>query len=384
MQENEKAIGYVEKALEATKTNSCNLYDVANYYIYAGNLYRQLNQLQRSHQMLAYGLSLAKQIEHKEDIRDGYLYLHQLFASTGKYDSAYHYYVLYDKLKDSISNENTRREIRGIEATYKIEKKDREIELLRQQAELIQEASNRKLLIRNLVILFFILVAVIIGFILNRRELRRKNLQQQEINKRQNEIFNVVSSTQDQERKRIAQDLHDGMGSLLSAAKLKLSGMQTNNGIEDTIRILDDASVELRNIAHNIMPATLSRIGLTGALQNFFGRMKDGPLQFHFTHHGFDERIDEEKEILLYRVVLELVNNVVKHAKAKNVTIQLLKYPESINLIVEDDGIGMAGETNREEGTGLRNIASRVSYLKGNFSVDSGARGTTVIIDLPA
>jgi two-component system, NarL family, sensor kinase len=380
------ALTYVQKAIEYTKKTSCNLYDVASYYIYAGNLYQQVNDHTRSFHMLRAGLSLARQIDHKEDIRDAYLYLHQLFARTSQFDSAYLYYSLYDGLKDSISNEKTRREIRQIEASYKVEKKDHEIELLLQQKALEEARTNRKLLYRNLVIIFFMLVTVIIAFILNRKELRRKNLLQQEINQRQNEIFNIVSSTQEQERKRIAQDLHDGMGTLLSAAKLKLSALsgQEEGPVRDTIRILDDAVTELRNISHNIMPATLSRIGLVGALQSFFGRLSNPGINFHFSHHGFSGRIDEEKEIILYRVILELVNNVVKHSGADAVTIQLIKFPDHINVIVEDNGRGIQQSLSDDQGIGLKNISSRIGYLKGSFTIDSGVNGTTAIIDIPA
>ncbi len=378
-----QALNYVMKAIAFTSHVSCNLYDVANYYIYAGNLFLQEGNSSRSFEMLRKGLSIAEAIDHKEDIRDAYLYLHRLFAGNARYDSAYYYYSLYDSLKDSISNERTRREIRQIEASYKVEKKDREIQMLLQQGALQEASTRRKLLIRNLVIIFFVFVAIIIAFLLNRRDLRRKNERQKEVNRVQNEIFNIVSSTQDQERKRIAQDLHDGMGTLLSAAKLKLSSLPANDqALVDASRILDDAIAEMRNISHNLMPATLSRIGLVGALQNFFGKM-NGPLQFNFIHDGFHHRIDEEKEIILYRVVLELVNNAVKHADARTVTIQLLKYPDSINLVVEDDGRGMSRERSDGDGIGLRNIASRISYLKGKFTMDSGSSGTTAIIDIP-
>lgn len=379
------ALHYVEQSIEFSKRTSCNLYDVASYYIYAGYLYQQSDQPARSLWFLRSGLTLAKTIGHKENIRDAYLYLHQLFASTGNYDSAYAYYALYDRLKDSISNEKTRAEIQQIEASYLVEKKDKEIELLLQKQALDEAKTKRKLLLRNLVIIFFGLVTVIIAFVLNRKELRRKNMLQQEINRRQNEIFNIVSSTQDQERKRIAQDLHDGMGTLLSAAKLKLSGMneKEESAIGETIQILDEAVSELRNISHNIMPATLSRIGLVGALQNFFGRVTNPGITFNFIHHGFTGRIEEEKEMIVYRVILELVNNAVKHSGATAVTIQLVKYPDHINLIVEDNGRGMPKDATASDGIGLKSISSRISYLNGTFTLDTGGGGTTAIIDIP-
>ena len=135
------------------------------------------------------------------------------------------------------------------------------------------------------------------------------------------------------------------------------------------------------------MPATLSKLGIVAALQNLIDKLssKEG-LHISFTAYGFEERIEETTEISIYRIILELINNIVKHSMAGKVTIQLIKYPGYINLVVEDNGQGFDYEKANEEkkGIGLGNILSRVEYLKGTIEFDSSpGKGTSIIIEIP-
>ncbi|MBK7561841.1 MAG: hypothetical protein IPI68_10025 [Chitinophagaceae bacterium] len=154
-----------------------------------------------------------------------------------------------------------------------------------------------------------------------------------------------------------------------------------------TLQLLDEASAELRSISHNIMPATLSKLGLIAALKNLSKTISShSGLQVNFTSHDFMERIPEQTEMSIYRIVLELINNIVKHARASKVTIQLIKYPDYINLSVEDNGRGFdyRNALQEKKGIGLGNILSRVEYLRAKMNVDSvPGSGTTVIIDVP-
>jgi two-component system, NarL family, sensor kinase len=149
--------------------------------------------------------------------------------------------------------------------------------------------------------------------------------------------------------------------------------------------LVDDAISELRNISHNLMPATLSKLGLVAALQNHFEKIRNlADLQINLVVHGFTERIVEEKEMILYRIILELVNNVVKHADATVLTVQLIKYPGEIMLTVEDNGSGFSENALYKSGIGLSNIRSRIAYLEGNIRIDTNEdAGTTVIVDVP-
>jgi two-component system, NarL family, sensor kinase len=230
----------------------------------------------------------------------------------------------------------------------------------------------------------------------NSYRLKQKNKYQQALNRQQNELFNAIVTTQDQERKRIAQDIHDSLGSVLSAAKLKLSSLEESKKIlppdqlekyQTSLDLLDEASTELRNISHNIMPATLSKLGLEAALQNLIDKIAaHSKMQIHFSAHGFEGRLEEKTEMSIYRIILELINNIVKHAAAEKVSIQLIRYPAYINLMVEDNGRGFDHNKALEEkkGIGLGNILSRVEYMNGSVEIDSSpGEGTTVIIEIP-
>ena len=242
----------------------------------------------------------------------------------------------------------------------------------------------------------FVFLLIVLLLLYNSYRLKQKNKYQQELNRQQNELFNAIVNTQDQERKRIAQDIHDSLGSVLSAAKLKLSSLEESKKIlspdqlekyQASLDLLDEASTELRNISHNIMPATLSKLGLEAALQSLIDKIAvHSKMQINFTAHGFEGRIEESTEMSIYRIILELLNNIVKHAAAQKVTIQIIKYPAYINLMIEDDGRGFDYNKAFEEkkGIGLGNILSRVEYLNGTFEIDSATgKGTTVIIEIP-
>ena len=377
-----KALNYSLEAITLASTNSTTKYDIANYYINAGDVYKELKEFGKALRYLGYGLILARDIQHRENTMDAVNYLYQTYALQNRYDSAFYFYQLFTSLKDSIVNNETKMKVAGIQGQYDVAKKDKEI--------------SRQQQIRNILIGSFACLLIVLLLLYNGYRLQEKNKYQQEHYRQQNELFNAIVTTQDQERKRIAQDIHDSLGSLLSAAKLKLSSLEESKQLlspdqlekyQDSLSLLDEASSELRNISHNIMPATLSKLGIVAALQNLIDKISShAGLQISFTAHAFERRIEETTEISIYRIILELINNIVKHAMADKVTIQLIKYPEYINLVIEDNGRGFNYEKAVEgkKGIGLGNILSRVEYLKGTIEIDSSqGEGTTVIIEIP-
>ena len=377
-----EALKYSLAAVDSSVKNHTNDYEKAGYYINAGDVYKKLKEYHKAISYLSFGFNLSVAIHHRENIRDAAEYLAQTYALEEKYDSAFFFYHLFTSLKDSIVNNETKMKIAGIQGQYDVAKKDKVIERQHQ--------------LRNILIGGFAFLLISLLFLYNRYQLRQKNKYQKELNRQQNELFNAIAAAQDQERKRIAQDIHDSLGSILSAAKLKLSVLKESQPLlsteqtEDfltTLQLLDEASAELRSISHNIMPATLSKLGLIAALKNLSNTISShSGLQINFTSHDFAERIPEQTEMSIYRIVLELINNIVKHAQANKVTIQLIKYPDYINLSVEDNGRGFdyGSALQEKKGIGLGNILSRVDYLRAKMNVDSvTGRGTTVIIDVP-
>ena len=377
-----KALKFSLAAIDSSLKNSTNKYEKAGYYINAGDVYKELKNYNKAISYLTFGFNLSREIQHRENIRDAAEHLAETYTLQSKNDSAFYFYRLFVGLKDSIINNETKMKIAGIQGQYDMAKKDKEI--VRQKE------------IRNILIGSFILLLISLVFLDIYYRLKQKNSYHKKLNFQQNELFNTIAAAQDEERKRIAQDIHDGLGSILSAAKLNLSSLKESRPLlsneqitnaETTMQLLDEASVELRSISHNIMPATLSKLGLIAALKNLtYTISSNSDLQIDFSAHYFTVRINEQIEMSIYRITLELINNIVKHAQANKVTVQLIKYPHYINLLVEDNGQGFDYKNAllEKNGMGLVNILSRVDYLKAKMNVDaSPGRGTIVIIDVP-
>jgi signal transduction histidine kinase len=215
-----------------------------------------------------------------------------------------------------------------------------------------------------------------------------------ELSVKQNEIKRALFFGEEKERKRVAQDLHDGMGSLLSTLKLNAESidlsskkLEKNEAIayQNVLEMIDKACTELRNISHNLMPSSLEHFGLKITLESLIERINsNGGTHFSFQIFNLEEKIDAQIEINIYRIILELVNNIIKHAKAKKASIQLIFENQLIMLITEDDGIGFNYSNQKVPGTGLLNIKSRTESMNGKINIDSKeSRGTTIIIEIP-
>ncbi|GGB17177.1 ATP-binding protein [Puia dinghuensis] len=388
MQNYREALIFSEKTLKDIETAPWyNEYDRALYYINAGDIYKGLGDFPRAVNMTRRGLAIALRIRHREDVQDAWCSLADIYARQHRYDSAFFYYKLYAALKDSIINDRSRQEIAEIHERYAADRKDKEIAL---QKELLA----RQRLWKNILLVSFVFLVAFILLLYNRRRLKQRADYEVKLSRQRNDLFGAVIMAQENERKRIAQDIHDTLGSLLSAAKLNLSALDEGFLRSDqvpryrtSLKLLDEVSAELRNVAHNIMPAGLSKIGLPAAMKGLLDSLANpSGLKVSYSFYGFEERLPEEVEISVYRILLELVNNVIKHAGASLLTVQMIKYPAYINIIVEDDGVGLgaAQGSGPGKGMGLGNIRSRVGYLKGTMEIDSKeGTGTTVLIEIP-
>lgn len=384
-----KALEYAIMTLKDIETTRYNEYDRASYYINAGDIYKDLAENDSAVHMTRQGLLIARSILHREDMLDAWHTLADIYALQHRYDSAYFYYNLYSGLKDSVSNEKSRMEIEEIHEHYAADKKDKEIALQKEQL-------ARQNLLKNILIFSSISLIAFILLLYSRRQLKQRADYEVKLNRQRSDLFGAVIMAQENERKRIAQDIHDTLGSMLSAAKLNLSGLdgdkvpftaEQSQKYRSSLKLLDEVSTEMRNIAHNIMPAGLSKIGLSAAVKGLLDTLATpSGMTINYSVYGFEGRLSEELEISIYRILLELINNVIKHSRATLLTVQMIRYPDYINLVVEDDGTGFdgRGSIDQVKGMGLGNILSRVKYLKGVLDIDSkvGA-GTTVLIEIP-
>lgn len=188
---------------------------------------------------------------------------------------------------------------------------------------------------------------------------------------------------QEAEQKRIAEDLHDELGGNLAAIKMNLQSLEANNeNLGNIIRLIDTASTNARNIAHNLMPPEFEKTTMEELLQNFFNKLnREGRICFNFYKTGTNGHFDKHDELIIYRIILELTNNIIKHSQAAEATVQLINYDTYLEIMAEDNGRGFNNKD--AEGIGLKNILSRVNFLQGIINIDTGNSGTTVMIKLP-
>lgn len=218
------------------------------------------------------------------------------------------------------------------------------------------------------------------------------NMMQQLSLQRESNMRTLLSGV-DKERQRIAQDLHDGSGVALTALKMKLhllkinSLPQTQNDetVEKLMHEVDKIYEDLRHISHNLMPKTLSKLGLYPAIDELIDQFKTAAPQIKFKYYKKSDihHFSESAKINLYRILQELLTNVVKHANAKYVSLQIIRHNDSLMISIEDDGVGYDIGL-QKNGTGLTSVESRVQMLHGNLSVDTAPQnGTFISIFLP-
>lgn len=204
----------------------------------------------------------------------------------------------------------------------------------------------------------------------------------------------AVLEAEERERQRIAQDLHDGVGQMMSAVKLNLSAFQSElqitdeqikNKFENIFSLVDDSCKEVRSVSHNMMPNALLKNGLSTAVREFLNKIDSNALEVNLYVEGLDEHLNSDVEIMLYRVIQECVNNAVKHAGASKLDLSIIREEKNLSVSIEDNGKGFdTSDMDLFSGIGLKNIISRVEYLKGNIEFDAKEnKGTAIIIHVP-
>ena len=203
------------------------------------------------------------------------------------------------------------------------------------------------------------------------------------LNEQQQELTRQIINTQELEQKRIAEDLHDELGGNLAAIKMTLQSFHLpQKQSQILMQLIDDASTNTRNIAHNLMPPEFEKTILNDVLSNYYSRLNtESNTRFHFHTSGEDHQFSKEDELVIYRTIIELTGNILKHAQATEATIQLIYYDNQLEIMTEDNGKGITRKDN--DGIGLKNVQSRVTYLNGEMRIDSGPGGTTIMIQFP-
>jgi two-component system NarL family sensor kinase len=345
------------------------------------------NQLANCKRYLDSSFQIIEGTNKKEDFKNYYKVLSDYYKASGDPSNALKCADLYSVYKDSLLNAENQKAIADMQTKYDVEKKDQQIKL--QQSELVR----RNILLIGLAALSVLLLLLGISYY-NRMQLKQQTRLQDEIMKQQDYATKAVIEAEENERKRIGSDLHDGVGQLMSAAKMNLSAIEDRvtfhseedkQAYEKSIALVDEGCREVRAVSHTIMPNALLRAGLSNAVKEFIEKLDNRTLKINLHSVGLNERLDSNIETVLYRIIQECVNNVIKHSKANALDISLIKDADGISATIEDNGKGFhVVEKQKGEGIGLKNIQTRVTYLKGSLDIDSApGRGTLIAIHVP-
>jgi two-component system, NarL family, sensor kinase len=353
-----------------------------------GNIYADKKEYAKADSIYKKALEIGtKAVNCLPEINKIYFSYAQLLEAKGDTSKAYQMFKLYSATKDSLYTNNVGNVFAELETKYKTLEQQEQI--AKQQFEITK---------KNYWIfgfLMFSLLSILIAYLLYRRyQLKQQAKLHIEILHQQELSTKAVLDAEEHERKRIASDLHDGVGQTLSAAKMNLSALQneltsmTNNqneSFEKVIQLVDESCKEVRSVSHNMMPNALLKMGLAQAIQSFINQINNNIIKIDLYTQGLNENIDSNTESVLYRIIQETVNNAIKHSGGNHLDISIIKDIDGLSVTIEDNGKGFdIKETNFLEGIGLKNIRSRVQFLKGTVEWQSQPqKGTLVAIHLP-
>ena len=394
----------LEKYLESYRyvKQMGNPYHLCTTCSVLAEVYHKLNKEDSALHYILQAEKLATEVGARADLKAIYNTRAEIEQQKGNYKLAAEYFSKNIELSDSLFKAETSEKVAEVEARYQNEKKQKEIIQLEKDKQ-IQSLSIKQKSILNYFLLGSLVVLIILGFLVYRNLRHRQQLSKQQEELQQQRISELEKDKQlvavdsmlkgqEEERSRLAKDLHDGLGGLLSGVKFSLSNMKDNLIItpdniavfERSLDMIDTSIKELRRVAHNMMPEILTKFGLDEALKEYCNTINaTNLLKVKYQSMGMDTKLEKSSEIIIYRIIQELLNNIMKHAVAKEAIVQLIKEEGRFSIIVEDNGKGFdASLLKNSKGAGLTNIQSRVDYLKGRLDIHSETgKGTLVNIE---
>lgn len=377
---NEKlANEYREKALAiARKYNN----RVVIFAIYAdlADVYEEKGQYGKAIEYRRTSLDFARESGWQEMQSRAESNLYSTYKKAGDYKSALLYLEEHKAHEDSMERYKLQNKYNELQAGYDAEKRESQIKNLENES-LVQT--------RNfLIILLLSGIASMVYISRTNRRLRKNN---EQLRAKNREIEEALTRGQTMERERMASELHDNLNTKVAAVRWRLealngAGWQSSDQkiVSDVLEMINDVYGDIRLISHNLVPEELETRGLKVALQTLIGKLKgNDKVEFNFVFDGNENRLAIAVEYQLYTIVLELVNNIIKHAKARHAWISLTYQTSRVVLTVSDDGVGFNATTSRVDGVGLRNIQNRVEQLRGTWQVESKPNHTKVRVEIP-
>jgi len=301
----------------------------------------------------------------------------------GELEAADSLFIIYNDLSDSLFNQEKARNLKELEVLYETQKIGNDLKDQIKQTKAKTRLSYWYLALAIGIAVLFILTVLI--FIQRQRFQQRIKAQELDRLKHEQEIIglNALMQGQEDERNRIAEDIHDKLGAGLAAIKLFSEYMEHSN--PKLTKMLDKAITDTREISHNLSTEMITRFGLAYAINDLVEDInQSNAVVGNFIATDIDKRFRKNIEKAIYYVILELLNNMIKHASASLFSIQLTYFEGIIDLIYEDDGQGFVVDESKLNGMGMQNLKARIESIKGSFSIASEPnKGVQVVISVP-
>ncbi|QEE51107.1 sensor histidine kinase [Flavobacterium alkalisoli] len=376
-----------QKNYPALLENYCNQ---SSSYKHKKKYFESIKYLKKADSLpLEYSLP-AKQYIYEEYYKN--------YDSLKDYKNAYKYALLAKKFADSANVIEQNIAINDIQTKYQTREKELENEVLKGKVK-----TNKALVY---IVVGLLIASLIIGFLIVKNARRREHIskqekliEQQKLEKALKEYelssIDLMLEGQEKERQRIANDLHDNLGSMLATLKINFEHLrlrknelreEENKLYDRTDELIEEAYQKVRRLAHAKNAGVFANEGLIPTIRKMAEKISiPGKLSIEIMAVGFNKRLENTIEIAIFRMVQELSTNIIKHSQATEASIQLTNHDENINIIIEDNGVGFPpAKTHTSDGMGLNTIRKKVEQLGGTFTIDSTpGKGTTIIIDLP-
>lgn len=301
----------------------------------------------------------------------------KLQEEMGNHQSANQYLLQYISLRDEADKELNRKNTLELEAKYNTSQKEKQL----------LELENRSKMQRTVLILSLVIAAALISFFLyamNQRKKRNRNEMIRIEQERKLDFSKALLEGEEQERKRIARELHDGLGGRITGVKLSLenSEMRENQAVKNNIRQLEEILNEVRQTARNLMPESIQKSGLQAAIQDYCCEMSSGDVQICFYSDPLDQIVERKDQINIYRIVQELITNGIRHGEASKILLNIAMQHPMLLIDYEDDGKGF-DTMQQKRNLGMNNIENRALNMRGTAHwVSEPGKGTSVNIQL--
>ncbi|GAA4746009.1 tetratricopeptide repeat-containing sensor histidine kinase [Flavisolibacter ginsenosidimutans] len=375
----DSAIYAAQRSMQLAKESDRQLYITS--FLDLADAYHEKKEYRKEEALLMQGL---KELQAVNNMAFYGRNLYEKLANTkyalGDYKAAFDFFEKSIAYKDSTLSEENRETVAKLETQYQTAEKEKVISenKLQLAQKDLQLQKNRNYMYYTLAAL---VVALLIAALLFIRARHKRRLHQKELKaiqqQKELQLLQALMQGEEKERSRIAKDLHDGVAGMLAAVKMHFSSMPMADELESTegyrqgMKLLNEATQEVRKTSHNLMPEVLLQHGLDEALRRYCASVNNSrTLHIEYDSWGEVDRFDDGFELSVYRIVQELVNNIIKHSQATQAMVQLTQQKDLLSISIEDNGVGFSNDGGKE-GMGLRSLQSRIKAMNGKLEVEA-------------